>query len=380
MGLSGNKTGMDILTRRAVTIVTAGAIGVITLVILWNALGILSLFFTSILLAVFFRSLSEVVARTTRLPVRFSLVLVLLGLAGLLTLGIWRFSVPLGEQIEQLAETLPVSIALLEEELGQYEWGEVLFEEWLSLDDLLGDRFLLIGQVAGIFSTTLGALASFLVVIVLAIYLAFDPKTYVEGLLRLVPIPRRARIRQVFVAVKQTLQWWLLSRAVAMVAVGVMVSLGLWALGIPMASALGMVAAILDFIPNIGPLLGTLPAVLIALIQGPTTALAVVILYFVIQQIESYVITPVLQQQMVKVPPALTITAQILLTLVLGAIGLLIASPLMAVLIVVVRMLYVEDVLGDKPDQPIAPGTSDPVGSEFTQPANADEIGEESNQ
>jgi predicted PurR-regulated permease PerM len=380
MGLSGNKTGMDILTRRAVTIVTAGAIGVITLVILWNALGILSLFFTSILLAVFFRSLSEVVARTTRLPVRFSLVLVLLGLAGLLTLGIWRFSVPLGEQIEQLAETLPVSIALLEEELGQYEWGEVLFEEWLSLDDLLGDRFLLIGQVAGIFSTTLGALASFLVVIVLAIYLAFDPKTYVEGLLRLVPIPRRARIRQVFVAVKQTLQWWLLSRAVAMVAVGVMVSLGLWALGIPMASALGMVAAILDFIPNIGPLLGTLPAVLIALIQGPTTALAVVILYFVIQQIESYVITPVLQQQMVKVPPALTITAQILLTLVLGAIGLLIASPLMAVLIVVVRMLYVEDVLGDKPDQPIAPGTSDPVGSEFTQPTNADEIGEESNQ
>jgi predicted PurR-regulated permease PerM len=347
MGLSGNKTGMDILTRRAVTIVVAGAIGVITLVILWNALGILSLFFTSILLAVFLRSLSEVVARTTRLPVRLSLVLVLVGMIGLLSLGIWRFSVPLGEQIEQLVETLPVSIELLEEELGQYEWGEAIFEEWLSLDDLLGDRFLLIGQVAGIFSTTLGALASILVVVVVAIYLAFDPKTYVEGLLRLVPIPRRARIRQVFVAVKQTLQWWLLSRAVAMVAVGVMVSLGLWALGIPMASALGMVAAILDFIPNIGPLLGTLPAVLIALIQGPTIALAVVILYFVIQQIESYVITPVLQQQMVKVPPALTITAQILLTLVLGAIGLLIASPLMAVLIVVVRMLYVEDVLGD---------------------------------
>lgn len=366
MGISGNKTGMDVSTRRAVTIVTAGAIGVIALVILWNALGLLSLFFTSILLAVFLRSLSELVARYTQLPVRVSLVLVLAGLLGLLSLGIWRFSVPLGEQIEQLAETLPVSIGLLEEELGQYEWGQALFEEWITLDDLLGDRFLLIGQVAGLFSTTLGALASFLVVVVVAIYLAFDPKTYVEGILRLVPVPRRARMRQVLSAVKNTLQWWLLSRAVAMLAVGIMVSIGLWALGIPMASALGMVAAILDFIPNIGPLLGTLPAVLIALIQGPTTAMAVVILYFVIQQIESYVITPVLQQQMVKVPPALTITAQILLTLVLGAIGLLIASPLMAVLIVVVRMLYVEDVLGDTTE-------ADRPGKSQTNPAGEDD-------
>jgi len=118
-------------------------------------------------------------------------------------------------------------------------------------------------------------------------------------------------------------------------------------MGIRLALALGILAALFDFIPNIGPVLATAPAVLIAFMQSPLKGLYVLILYFIIQQVESFLITPIIQQKTVKLPPALSIVTQLLLTFVLGAIGLVIASPLLAIVLVVIRMIYIEDFLGD---------------------------------
>jgi predicted PurR-regulated permease PerM len=334
--------------RGALRVLGVAVAVIVLLLLVWNVLGLLALFFASVLLAVLLRSLSRALSRRTRLPIGWALTLVVVLMFVLLILGVWLLYAPLEGQFRELEHILPQSLDLLRAELAHYEWGEPLYEQLLSFDELLVDSVLLIDRVAVVFSSTVGVLVSFLIVVFMGIYLAADPETYINGLLRLAPINRRPRLRQVLEACKDTLQWWLLGRGLAMLVVGALVTVSLWILGVPLAPALGILAALLDFIPNVGPILATIPAVLIGLVQGPAKAAAVLVVFFVIQQLESYLITPLIQQQMVKIPPALTIVAQVILVLLLGALGLLIASPLVAVLVVVVRMLYVEDVLGDR--------------------------------
>jgi predicted PurR-regulated permease PerM len=129
--------------------------------------------------------------------------------------------------------------------------------------------------------------------------------------------------------------------------VGILTALGLWLLGVPLALILGLIAALLEFVPYIGTILSAVPAILLALLQGPMQALWVVLLYFVIQSIESYLLTPLVQQRVVSLPPALVLAAQVLMGVLFGAWGIILATPLTAALLVLVQMLYIEDILGD---------------------------------
>ena len=161
--------------------------------------------------------------------------------------------------------------------------------------------------------------AALLIVLFLGIYFALDYDKYVGGCVRLAPVTRRERLREVLGEVHQTLRWWLLGKVVAMLIVGVLTSVGLVALGVPLAAALGVIAALLTFVPNFGPVISAVPAVLLGFVQSPTTALYVVILYLAIQTVESYLITPLIQQRTVSLPPGLTISAQIGMGILFGA-------------------------------------------------------------
>jgi predicted PurR-regulated permease PerM len=133
-----------------------------------------------------------------------------------------------------------------------------------------------------------------------------------------------------------------------MILVTVVTASGLALLGIPLALTLGVIAGLLEFIPNVGPIVAAIPAVLIAFLSGPQTALYVMIFFLAIQQLESYILTPLVQRRAVSLEPALIITAQLAFATTVGALGMLLATPLAAGLLVAVKMLYVEDVLGDR--------------------------------
>ena len=141
--------------------------------------------------------------------------------------------------------------------------------------------------------------------------------------------------------VGQTLWWWLLAHMSSMAVVGVLTTIGLFALGIPLAIVLGLIAAALAFIPNIGPVISAVPAILIALSESPTKALYVVLLYVAVQAVETNFITPIFELKAVSLPPALTISVQLLLGSLVGILGLLLASPMCAMAIVLVQTLYV---------------------------------------
>jgi predicted PurR-regulated permease PerM len=211
------------------------------------------------------------------------------------------------------------------------------------------------GQLSGLarfvgpfLSSTASALAGLFIVTFIAIYIAIDPVTYREGTLHLVPRNRRKRVREVMQATARVLQHWFTAQMFAMAVVGVITTIGLLLLGIEGAFALGLIAAILEFVPFLGPFLAAVPAIAIALVDSPEKALAVAALYLVIQQLESTLVTPLAMKNGLELPPILTILAQGIMGMVFGLLGVLVAVPLLAAIIVPIKMLYVQDVVGDE--------------------------------
>ncbi len=133
---------------------------------------------------------------------------------------------------------------------------------------------------------------------------------------------------------------------------GILTALALWLLGVPLPFMLGLLTGLLNFIPNFGPILAGIPAVLLALSGGPNQAMYVVVLYVVIQNLEGFVLTPLVQRRTVSLPPAVIILSQVLLGVLAGTLGVLLATPLAASVLVLTRMLYVEDTLGEPVDVP----------------------------
>lgn len=333
-------------------IVTAIVLG---LGLVWFAADVLLLVFAGILLAVLLRSLSGWLAERSPLSPGWALGVVVLAILALSTWAGALLAPDIASQADQLAAQLPQAAAEARTSIAQYRWGELLLQQVPNADDLADNQSQVLATATGFFSTTLGALANIAIVLFIGLYLAAEPRVYTGGLLRLVPRSRRRRASAVLTTLGYTLRWWLIGRAFSMLVVGSVTALGLWLLGVPLALTLGLLAGLLDFIPNIGPIIAAVPGLLLALPGGPSQALYVVLLYLAIQTAEAYVITPLVERRAVLLPPVLTIVAQIVLGVAFGLLGLLLATPLMAVVLVLIKLLYVEDVLGDSLDVPGEP-------------------------
>ena len=197
--------------------------------------------------------------------------------------------------------------------------------------------------MTGIFSSTLGGLVNILIVVITGIYLASSPGNYRKGFVRLFNPAYRDRLLGVMDQCYDTLKNWFISRSITMTVVGVITGVGLAILGVPFAIVLGIIAGILNFIPNLGPYIALAPALLVALPGGTSQVLYVFVLYMGVQSLEGYVLTPLLDKKFVSLPPALLLFGQVLLGVLVGLAGVLFASPLIAVLLVIVQELYIKD-------------------------------------
>ena len=334
--------------RRVCVAVAIATLAVLVLALLWAATDVLLLVFAAILVACFLRGLADLFSRFTRVPIGWSLAMVVLALLGAMTGAVWLLAPHVAAQVDDLSRGVAQSVQQLHAYLAQYEWGRRILAQMPQAAEL-AQRGNLLGRVTGIFSSTLGFVANTVLVAFIGLYLAVAPGTYVTGALRLFPQQRRARMGQVLEAVGETLRRWLVGRAILMVVNGVLTAIGLWVLGIPLALTLALIAGLLNFVPNIGPIIAAVPAVLIAWTVGPMHALYVLCLYVFLQSLDGYVFTPLVQQRTVSLAPALTITAQLLFGVLAGTMGLLFATPITAAAIVLVQKLYLEDVLDEQP-------------------------------
>ena len=338
----------------ASAIVTAFVVGALAL---WHLVDVWLLAFGGVLFAVGLRGLGELGATRTSLDpdlctgIACALVFAL-GLGGIVALG-----PQFAEGLDGLRETLPEGLQGLEDFAGRYPWlGEFVAKapEALSGDDVgaglagrVGD---FMARAAGVVSGLLGALVGAFVIVIVAVYAALSPELYAGALGAVLPKDRRERLRTVLGDLATSLRWWLVGRLASMAVVGLLSGVGLALLGVPSPITLGVLAALLSFVPNVGPVLSLVPAALAGLTVGPTTALYVVVLYLAVQTVESYLVTPLIQQRAVTLPPAIVIVVQLAFGAAFGLLGLLFATPLAVVAMVLVQRLWIEDVLGRDPD------------------------------
>ncbi|WP_292449060.1 AI-2E family transporter [Methylibium sp.] len=305
--------------------------------LLWQLLDVIIVVFGAVLFATFLLTLAEPLHRRLSLPPSAALAAVVLLLLVLLVLGGWLVGEPVARQLGNLRDVLPQAFTAAAEWLGGNPVGQTLLEAW--------DTARVWSRAAGMAGFTLGALAGALLIVATGIFLAADPALYRRGLLRLLPPEHRQRVDDALLAAGEGLSRWLLGQGVSMLAVGVLTSLGLWLIGMPLALALGIIAAALDFVPYFGPIAAGLLIVLLAFAQGPEQALYAALLVLAIQQFESFVLVPFVQRWTVRLPPVLALIALMIFGLLFGPIGALFAVPLMVVAMILVQRLYVRDVV-----------------------------------
>ena len=350
----------DAPTRRGVgaTLGHASAVValVVALIVIWYTRDVMLLAFAGVLLAVCFRTLARSLHGRIGIPTSLALAFVVLLPVGGTVAIFWARGPAIARELDALREGVPQAAAAVEARFQRSEWGRRVVAKLPTFEEALPDARSAISQATGVVSRTFSALTTFAIVLFLGIAFAATPRPYVAGVLALVPASKVPRAREVLQRVEATLFWWMVGRVLSMLVVAVSTGIGLWLLGIPLAFTLAFIAGLLTFIPNIGPLLAALPAVLLGLAQSPRMALYVVLLYAGVQAVETYVIAPVVDRKTVALPPALTAIAQLLLVMVAGIMGAALAAPLAAVIVVLVNMLYVHDVLGRRD---IGPASSD---------------------
>lgn len=335
--------------QRAVIASAIAAATALCLLFVWFTGDLLLLVFAAVLVSILLRGLSRALRERTGLGRGWSLLATCLLLIVLLGGIVWLVSGQLASQVSDLQQQLPRAIEQITGRIERYGWGREALSalpnpgEWLSRS---GGS--VVSRFTGIASSTLGFIVNVALVGIIGLYLASQPDLYARGLVRMVPIPHRSRAAEILEEIDGALWRWLIGRFFLMFLNTALTSIGLWLLGIPFFLTLGLLAGLLNFIPNIGPWIAAIPALLIGLLQGPWQGLYVLLLYLVLQSVDGYVLTPLVDRRSVKLPPVLTITAQVLLGAAFGFVGLLLASPLLLTIMIVVIMVYVEDALGDR--------------------------------
>lgn len=197
-------------------------------------------------------------------------------------------------------------------------------------------------------SSTVEVVTGILITMFLSIYIAADPAMYRRGILHLFPHERRTRAGEVLAAIAAVLRKWFVTQLIAMLIMGLVTTFVLLAMGVKAALLLGILCGLLEFIPTVGPILSSLPAIAMGFLDSPEKAVWVAVAYLLVHFLESHLLIPLLMKGGIQLPPALTILSQALMALLFGFLGLMCAVPLLAASTVAVKMLYVEDVVGDR--------------------------------
>lgn len=347
---------------------TVAALFALVAFLIFRAMDLLLLIFAGYLLAVFLRWGGSQVERLIPAHPKLALVAAIVVFFLLISLFFVFLAPAVKQQSMNLAKEIPAYTVKLKMYLLRQSWGDEVLQKTDNPGELLdGNQGAVpefLKRVVGIFSTTFGALLNIVFVLVVGIYLAFQPAVYVSGLLRLIPPARRDRAREIIHQMAETTRGWLLGQAFSMTVLGIVVGTGLWLLGVPNAIVLGLLAAVMTFIPNLGPALAFIPAILVALSRGPMTAVYVAMFYVVVQTVEGNFLTPMVQQRVASVPAALILSAQVLLFDLMGFLGIVLAMPLLACVMVLVQMVYVEDFLGDRMAEPLRTEAEENSGNE----------------
>lgn len=298
--------------------------------------SVLLLVLAGALIALYFYGVADILQRklhcSSKTAIVLSVIINILFLAGI----IWFVGATIQVQISELSQTLPSTIQTVKEYIGSSAIGRSILQQF----NATGDSTKTLDILNRFFSSSFGVLSDLYIIFLLAIFFISAPAIYKKGMVKLLPEKAKEKGAEIILRIHILLKGWLKVQLIGMVFIGIATAIGLMIVGIPMVLTLALIAAIFNFIPNFGMLLALIPAVLIGLTHGMGTALVIVCIYTFIQFLQNAIQQPLVQTKMINIPPALSITSQIALGLLVGFWGILLATPVLIILIVLVEELY----------------------------------------
>lgn len=325
---------------------------------IWKLADVLVLLFGAVLLAIGLCAAERLVSSRTGMRRALALTCVFIVVVAMFGAAFWVFGATVAAQFDDVVRVIPAGLRLFTGWVGQYSYGRQLLDQINGQNggpgsgpmggaNILGAAAWATSMVTALAGTLTRTLGYAVIALFVAIYLAAQPNRYRRLCLRLVPPGHRPVAEHLFEVSGDVLERWLVGQLVVMLTIGILTGLGLWAIGIEAAAALGLMGGLLCFIPFVGAILAAIPATLVALTQGPIYAASVVLMYVGVHFVEGNFITPMVQAEATSLPPVLAVLCTVAFSLLLGPVGVLLAAPLTLFLMAAVEVLYVQQVLGE---------------------------------
>jgi predicted PurR-regulated permease PerM len=307
----------------------------------WQIKDVALLLFGGFIFATILLSMAKWIRRFTPANHKGAVGASVLAVAAAAAVLLWLIGDSIAAQFDALRESLPKAVEGLKTWLQDQPFGKQAMELW---DDAASGAIPW-HRVAGAAGLTLGAFGDFILMLLIGVFVAAQPRLYKDGFVRLASPPVRPNLAEALDDCATALANWLKGQAVSMLFVGIATGVGLALLGVPLALSLGLLAGLLDFVPFFGPIVAGVLAVLFAFAEGPNTALYVAALMLAIQQVEGNLLMPIVQRWAVQLPPMLGLISVVIFAAWFGIPGIIFATPLMVVVMVLVKRLYVQDFL-----------------------------------
>jgi predicted PurR-regulated permease PerM len=303
------------------------------------AFNVLLMALAGSLIAVYFHGLSDLIERKTRMNHKFAMTISVV--VSILILGVllWFMGTKISTQIAELSNSLPHTVSTVKAKLAETPLGQKVL---LSFSGDNSNK--LYSTVQTFFSTSFGALGDMYIILFLGIFFTVSPSLYKNGILLLVPKDRKELGQRVMDRISSSLRGWLKGMMLSIVLVTILITIGLSIMNIPVAMILGLITGILELLANIGSIIAMIPGVLLGFTISTNTGIIVALIYIVSQTIVGNIVTPLIQKKIINLPPALTLISQLIMGAVSGALGIIMAIPLLAIVIILVDELYVKKI------------------------------------
>ncbi|MGI8950511.1 MAG: AI-2E family transporter [Chitinophagaceae bacterium] len=318
------------------------AAGIITLIVVFLLLfktlfSLVLLILAGVLMAIYFYGCAGILQRNLHLSSKLSIILSVLLNIILLVGFFWFVGARLQQQISELSDTLPKTIQQAKDQMNKTALGGKVLEYLNSSGNSQKTK----DVVRQFFSSSFGIISDLYIVVLIGLFFTASPSLYKKGMVRLLPAKAKDKGAELINEISEVLKKWLKGQIFGIFFIAVLTGIGLLILGMPLVLTLALIAGLLNFIPNFGPMIALIPAVLLALMQGATTAIIIICMYTGIQIIQSAVTQPIIQKKMISIPPALTIIGQVAMGSLGGFWGVLLATPIVAILMTVIKKLYI---------------------------------------
>ncbi len=328
------------------------ALFVVGILIIRVAFNVLLMVLAGSLIAVYFHGLGDAIQKKIKMSRTLAMTISIAGSIILLGLLLWFMGSKIQTQVAELSNKLPHTISTAKAKLGETPAGQKILE-YSSGDNSQK----LMTTIQSFFSTSFGVLGDIYIIMFLGIFFTASPSLYKNGILLLFPKNKEPIASHIMNRISLSLKGWLKGMMISMLLITILIVVGLTIMGIPVTMVLGLITGILEIVPNFGPLIAMIPGVLLALTVSTSTAIIVAIIYIASQTLVANIVTPLIQKKMINLPPALTLASQLIMGTLSGALGIILAVPLLAILIILIDELYVkkmngisnEDAILDKP-------------------------------